>query len=44
MDCPYLIPFAEEIYSYKFSEKPNYNKLRFLLTKELMEQDMAPNK
>jgi hypothetical protein len=27
-----------------YEEKPNYNKLRFLLTKELLNDDVVPNK
>ena len=27
----FLLPFAEEVYELKFEEKPNYNKLKFLL-------------
>lgn len=36
LDCMQLLEFAEETYSYSFKEKPNYNKLRFLLTKEIL--------
>ena len=31
--------FAEEIFSYGFEEKPNYAKLRFLLTKALIDSN-----
>ena len=40
----YFLDFAESIYALKFDEKPNYNHLRFLLQKNLMNKDMFPNK
>ena len=43
LNCLVLLPFAEEIYSYNYKDKPNYNKLRFLLTKEILNQDKVPN-
>ena len=43
MKCPILIDFAKEIYKLHFKEKPNYEKLRFLLTKELLNLDIVPN-
>ena len=42
--CEYFTEFAEEIYSLEFAEEPNYNLLRFLLAKNLMERDLFPNK
>jgi len=44
MNSNHLLAFAEEIYSLKFSEKPNYNKLRFLLKKELLDLEKVPDK
>jgi hypothetical protein len=44
MNCNHLLAFAEEIYSIKFSEKPNYNKLNFLLKKELLDLEKVPDK
>ena len=44
MGCAHLIDFAEDLYSLSFKEVPNYNKLRFLLTKELLSIGMIPNK
>jgi hypothetical protein len=38
-----LIPFAKAIYKIEFEEKPNYNYLKFLLAKNLMEQNTTPN-
>ena len=43
MDCFLLYDFAQEIYSLEFKEKPDYAKLRFLLTKVLLDQDLAPS-
>ena len=40
----HLIPFAKEVFSYEFKEKPNYNKLRFLLEKNLLDKNTVPNK
>ena len=37
------MPFATYIFSLEFKEKPNYNKLRFLLEKNLMERNMVPS-
>lgn len=39
-----MIPFAEEIFSIEFKEKPNYSKLRFLLERNLLESNEVPNK
>ena len=44
MNCNHLLAFAEEIYSIKFSEKPNYNKLIFLMKKELLDLDKVPDR
>ena len=39
----FLIKFCEEIYSYGYDEQPNYNKLIFLLEKELIEEHCLPD-
>jgi hypothetical protein len=39
----YFTDFAEKIYSLEFDEQPNYNLLKFYLTKNLLEQDEYPN-
>jgi len=39
-----LEPFVEEVFSLEFNEVPNYAKLKFLLTKSLLDAGMAPNK
>lgn len=38
-----LLEFAEEIYSYGFKDKPDYSKLRFLLTKEILKLNEVPD-
>ena len=38
-----LLEFAEEVYSYKYKDKPDYAKLRFLLKKEILKLDKCPN-
>ena len=38
-----LIPLAEYIYSIGFEEEPNYNKIKFLITKNILDIDMVPN-
>lgn len=38
-----MILFAEEVYKIGFEDKPNYNYLRFLLQKNLMDQNTSPN-
>ena len=39
----HMVPFAKEIFSIGFKEKPNYSKLRFLLEKNLLDKNMVPN-
>ena len=39
----FFTKFAENIYALKFDEKPDYGKLRFLLTKNLLDEDMVIN-
>jgi hypothetical protein len=38
-----LLPFTEEVFKYGFSETPDYSKLKFLLSKVLLDQDITPN-
>jgi hypothetical protein len=38
-----LKAFVKEIFSYEFAEEPNYTKLRFTLTKCLLELDVSPD-
>ena len=40
----HMIPFAKEVLSLDFFDKPNYNKLRFLLEKNLLDKNMVPTK
>lgn len=44
MSCLSLLEFANEIYNYEFKEKPNYKKLKFLLTKQILNLDKIPDK
>ena len=37
------MPFVQEIYSLRFDEEPNYNKLNFLLAKILMNANLVPD-
>jgi len=39
-----LIPFADKIFALGYKEKPNYDELRFLLKKNLLDQNIVPNK
>jgi len=39
-----IYPFLKEVYKLKFDEEPNYNKLNFILVKELMSQNISPSK
>jgi hypothetical protein len=38
-----LLPFVEEVFSYKFKETPDYAKLKFLLLKVLLADDKNPD-
>lgn len=38
----HLLPFVEEVFSLKFEDSPDYNKLRFLLQKVLLDQNISP--
>ena len=38
-----LKPFVEEVFSYKYNEKPYYNKLRHLLTSQLLDLEVLPS-
>ena len=37
-----LIPLAEYIYSLDFAEEPDYAKIKFLLTKNLLDVTLVP--
>ena len=39
-----LLDFVEEVMGLSYAEDPNYNKLRFLLTKSLLNDGSVPNK
>ena len=39
-----LYEFVKEVMSYKFEDEPNYNKLKFLLTKALIDYGTMPSK
>ena len=38
-----LLSFVEEVFSYEFSEKPNYDKLRHLLKQVILNVDICPD-
>ena len=40
----HISQFVQEIMDYKFEETPDYNKLRFLLEKVLLDKRIIPNK
>lgn len=42
-NCEYFIDFAQAIYKLEFEEEPDYNFLRFLLAKNLLEQNTFPD-
>ena len=42
--CEFFTSYAEYVYGLKFEEEPNYNYLRFILTKNLMNIDLFPDK
>ena len=39
-----LLDFVEEVMKLDFDETPNYNKLRFLLTRALLDVGRVPNR
>ena len=39
----FLEPFANEVYDLSFDEEPNYSHLKFLLLKNLLDLNIAPN-
>ena len=43
-NCEFFTEIAEYIYGLKFDEKPNYNFLRFTLTKNLIDLNLFPDK
>jgi hypothetical protein len=40
---PFLADILEEAYSYEYDQKPDYGKLKFLLTKQLLDMDLLPS-
>lgn len=38
-----LLPFVENIFNLEYEEMPNYDKLRFMLLKIMLEMNMNPN-
>ena len=40
----FLEEFAKYTYSLKFGEEPNYNYLKFILTKQLLDKNIVPTK
>lgn len=40
----HISAFVDEAMSYKFEESPDYNKLRFLLEKVLLDKKITPSK
>ena len=43
-DAQFLLPFAKAVYKLGFDEKPNYNQLKFMFQKNLMDKDLVPDK
>ena len=43
-NCNHFIEFGKLAYSIEFDEEPNYNKLRFLLEKNLLQQGIVPTR
>jgi hypothetical protein len=41
--CKYLLELLEMVYSLKFEETPDYNAMRWILKKNLLDKNMAPN-
>ena len=39
-----LLEFVNEVFSIGFADEPNYNKLKFLLTRALLDDGKVPNK
>ena len=42
-DSKQFLGYIKEVYSLKFDEEPNYNKLNFLLAKILMNNNQIPD-
>lgn len=40
----YISAFVDEVMSYRYEESPDYNKLRFLLEKVLLDKKITPSK
>jgi len=43
-NCGFLLNFAEAVTALKFEEEPNYNRLRFLLEKNVLNLNQTPSK
>ena len=41
-DCEFLIEALEECYSLRYDQEPNYAKLKFILQKALLEENLLP--
>jgi serine/threonine protein kinase len=41
--CKYLLELLEMVYNLKFEETPDYNAMRWILKKNLLDINMAPN-
>ena len=39
-----LLPFIKLVYDLKFEQKPDYDKLKFMLTKILLDSNKIPDK
>ena len=39
----FIRPYLEEVLSMQYEEEPNYGKLKFLLTKSLLEKNLVPS-
>lgn len=42
-DARHLLPFVKEAFSLGFEEEPNYDKLKSILSKVLLDHNVAPN-
>ena len=41
-ECEFLTEVLEECYALKYDEQPKYTKIKFLLQKSLLQENMAP--
>lgn len=42
-DTYHLLEFVKEVYQIGFKEDPNYDKLKFLLTRSILDAGQVPN-